>query len=114
MKEDALIGWRGRVADVRVDEKDSAALKAGGERRQLAPATDEQSRANKEHDRQRDLNDDQRLAHREPAMTFGNAPPLRLHGRLRIDTSRAPRRREAEEQTGDRRDADREEQHAEI
>src|SRR5215471_7191028 len=108
MERQALCRRRRRAANVRLDEQNLIATKAGVDRRQLPPAAEQQARADDEYERQRDLRHNQRFADAESMMPFGDAAPLRLHRRLRIDASGTPRRYEPEEQAGDRGDADRE------
>src|SRR6185312_14048411 len=100
-----------RPADVRGGEQDLIATKAGIERRQPSPAAEEQSRADDEHQRERNLRDDERLTQAETTVPLGDTTPLRLHRRLWVDASGAPRRHEAEQQPGEGRDTDREQEH---
>jgi hypothetical protein len=80
---------------------------------QLHQAAREEPRADQEHERRRELTDDERALRPAPAARAGGASAAGRHGGDRIVHEREPRR-PREEQGHRRRDEEREHQHARV
>jgi hypothetical protein len=98
---------------VDVDDEQAIPIEAKVERREGRESPDEEARSQNEHERQRDLHDDQSVAEARAAFACGT-PSLRLQRIHRLHARRAKCRRGAEEHGGCSRDARREGEDAPV
>ena len=89
-------------------------MKSRIECRKRSPTLEQQPRSGDEDERERNLTGDEQLANVDSRMSFRDSAGLRFHRRLRIDSSGPPGRRQAEQQTRQRRHENREGENGQI
>jgi len=92
--------WHAGVPEIEVGDDKAFLLEPGIQRHQVAEAADEQQGADDQHERQRDLTDDQRAAHAETLAGVGGSAAAGLHRGAGCDAGGAQRGHQAEQQTG--------------
>ena len=95
-------GSIGGAAQVDADRDDAVLPEAGIHGDEVAQAASEEQRADDQHHRQRDLDDDERAAQREPLVRVGARASARLHRLGRVRAGRLERRAQTEQQAGER------------
>jgi hypothetical protein len=101
-------------ADVERGEQQVVGVEAGIEVDGVAQGAQEEARADEQHERERDLRDDERVAQAEAAQPGRRAAGVVLERRDEIGARGVERGGEAEDEARRERDGEREEQHARV
>src|SRR6266540_1532034 len=108
----ALCG-RVAVARIKPEERHIFSVETGIQVLQVLQAADEQARADKQKERERDLPDDQRFVQRRPRPSRSSARVF-FQRRGEVEPRRAHRRRQPKQRAGQERDRQRKPEHMSI